>query len=198
MSHLPDPLESRQPDHEILPLFLKRWSPRAMTGEPLTEGELNQLLEAARWAPSTYNEQEWRFLYGRRDTDHWPVYMNLLMEANQVWCKDAGVLVVIASHKVFARNGKPNPVHTFDSGAAFENMVLQAAEMGLVAHGMAGFDRQKARRDLQIPDDYEVEAMVALGRPGDPASLPEELREREHPTGRKPIAEISCEGRFSL
>jgi nitroreductase len=198
MSSLPDALPHRQADHPIESIFLKRWSPRAMTGEAVSADELNRLLEAARWAPSTYNEQEWRFLYAHRDTEHWPAFFNLLMEANQVWCKNAGVLLLVASHKVFERNGKPNPVHTFDSGAAFENFCLQGAAMGLVVHGMAGFDRGKARRDLKIPDDYEVEAMVAVGQHGNMDQLPQELQQRESPTGRKPIGEISCEGPYSF
>jgi nitroreductase len=198
MSPLPDPLSHRNADHPIETIFLKRWSPRAMTGEAISAAELNSLLEAARWAPSTYNEQEWRFLYAHRDTPNWPVFLNLLMEANQTWCANAGVLFVVVSHKVFERNGKPNPVHTFDAGAAFENLCLQGTAMDLVVHGMAGFDRQKARRDLKVPDDYEVEAMIAVGRPGDVDSLPQELQERETPSGRKPIAEISCEGPFAF
>ena len=196
MSSLPDALSHRQADHPIETIFLKRWSPRAMSGEPISADDLNRLLEAARWAPSTYNEQEWRFLYAHRDTEHWPVFFNLLMEANQVWCKNAGVLLLVVSHKVFERNGKPNPVHTFDSGAAFENFCLQGAAMGLVVHGMAGFDRGKARRDLNIPDDYEVEAMVAVGHHGKVDELPKELQERESPSGRKPIDQISCAGPF--
>jgi nitroreductase len=103
---------------------------------------------------------------------------------------------VVLSHKVFARNGNPNPVHTFDAGAAFENLALQGAAMGLVVHGMAGFDRDKARASLGIPDDYDVEAMVAVGHPGDPADLPEPLRQREEPSDRKPITEIAREGAF--
>lgn len=198
MSPLPDPLAHREADHPIESIFLKRWSPRAMSGEAITDAELNSLFEAARWAPSTYNEQEWRFLYARRDTDHWPTFFNLLVEANQSWCAQAGVLCLVASHKVFERNGKPNPVHTFDSGAAFENLCLQGATMDLVVHGMAGFQQAKARVDLQIPDDYEVEAMFAIGRPGDMDDLPEALRERETPSGRKPIAEITCEGPFAF
>jgi nitroreductase len=169
-----------------------------MDGRPLAEGELNTLFEAARWAPSTYNEQEWRFLYAHRETRHWETFFNLLAEANQAWCKNAAVLVVVVSHKVFQRNGKPNPVHTFDSGASFENLALQATIMGLVAHGMAGFDRDKARADLGVPDGYDVEAMVALGHPGDPAELPAPLLERETPSGRKPLREITCEGRFAF
>jgi nitroreductase len=198
MGKLPDPLEHRKADHPIETQFLRRWSPRAMSGEPLTDAELATLFEAARWAPSTYNEQEWRYLYARRDTPHFATFMDLLMEANQVWCRNAGVLLVVLSHKVFDRNGKPNPVHTFDSGLATENLFLQAAAMGLVAHGMAGFDRDKARAALGVPDDYAVEAMVALGRPGDPDALPPELREREVPSGRKPIAEFTREGPFAF
>ncbi len=198
MSNLPNPLEHRQGDHPIDSLFLRRWSPRAMTGEAISHDDLNCLFEAARWAPSTYNEQEWRFLYAHRDTPHWPKFFHLLIEANQTWCANAGVLCVVASHKVFERNGKPNPVHTFDSGAAFENLALQGTTMGLVIHGMAGFDRGKARVDLKIPDDYEVEAMFAVGHPGDVESLPEQLQEREVPSDRKPIAEITCEGPFQF
>jgi nitroreductase len=108
------------------------------------------------------------------------------------------VLVVVLSHKVFERNGKPNPVHTFDTGAAFENLALQGGVMNLVVHGMAGFDRDKARTALKVPDDYAVEAMIAIGQPGDPADLPPELREREKPTGRKPVSEFVREGHFSF
>ena len=198
MSRLPDALEYRQADYPIEPLFLKRWSPRAMSGEPLTEQELNTLFEAARWAPSTYNEQEWRFLYARTGGPHWPTFLGLLMEANQVWCRNASVLVVVLSHQVFERNGKPNPVHTFDSGASFENLALQGAAMGLVVHGMAGFDRQRARAELGVPDDYDVEAMIALGRPGNPEDLPDELQQREVPSGRKKVEEIICDGPFAF
>ena len=169
-----------------------------MSGEPLADEELMTLFEAARWAPSTYNEQEWRFLYAKRGTEHWHTFFDLLMDANKVWCQRAAVLVVVLSHKVFERNGKPNPVHTFDTGAAFENLALQGAAMGLVVHGMAGFDRNKARAALGVPDDYAVEAMIALGRPGDPADLPPELREREKPSERKAVAQFVREGVFAF
>ncbi len=198
MAQLPNPLDHRSPDHPIDPLFVRRWSPRAMSGEPIDRETLWTLFEAARWAPSTYNEQEWRFLYAHRDTEHWELFFDLLVEANQAWCGEAAVLVLVASHKFFSRNGKPNPVHTFDSGAAFQNLSLQGTLMGLVVHGMAGFNRSTARTKLGIPDEYEVEAMVAIGRPGDPEKLPEPLRQREIPSGRKPVAEIVCEGRFDF
>lgn len=196
MPNLPDATKTRKADYPIHPIFVKRWSPRAMSGEALSEQELMTLFEAARWAPSTYNEQEWRFLYARNGGPSWKTIFGLLMEANQVWCGKASVLVVVLSKKTFTMNGKPNPVHTFDSGSAFENLALQGAEMGLVVHGMAGFDREKTRAQLKVPDDFAVEAMIAIGKPGDPASLPPELREREIPTGRKPVAEIAREGEF--
>ncbi|GIW88429.1 MAG: nitroreductase [Isosphaeraceae bacterium] len=194
----PDPLSVRQADHPIQPLFLQRWSSRAMNGQPVSASDLARLFEAARWAPSTYNEQEWRFLYAHRDGPHWPTFFDLLMEANQVWCRQAGVLVVVLSHKVFSRNGKPNPVHTFDAGLATQNLLLQATTMGLVSHPMAGFDRARARLALKIPDAYEVEAMIAIGHPGDPSSLPPELAALEVPSGRKPIADFAREGLFQF
>lgn len=186
----------RKPDHAIEPLFVRRWSPRAMNGQALTETELLTLFEAARWAPSTYNEQEWRFLYGRRDTPHWPLFFGLLMEANQAWCKNAAVLVVVLARKVFTRNGNPNPVHIFDAGSAWENLALQASAMGLVAHGMAGFDFEKARTSLKVPEHFAVAAMFALGRPGNPADLPPELREREVLTDRRPARDSIAEGPY--
>lgn len=198
MSELPDPLKHRQADYPIEQIFLKRWSPRAMSGKSLDEQQVMTLFEAARWAPSTYNEQEWRFLYARRETSHWNHFFDLLMDANKAWCHRAAVLVVVLSHKVFSRNQKPNPVHTFDSGAAFENLALQGAAMNLVVHGMAGFDRDRARKDLGVPDDYDVEAMIAIGLPGDPEDLPPEIRQREVPSGRHPVSQLIREGRFSF
>jgi nitroreductase len=198
MPHLPDPLAHRSAAHPIEPLFLRRWSPRAMSGEAVSDVELHRLLEAARWAPSTYNEQEWRFLHARRGGKHWTAFFNLLMPANQAWCAAAGVLIVVLSKKTFTHNGKPNPVHTFDAGLASMSLLLQATAMGLVSHAMAGFDRARARQDLTVPDDFEVEAMIAIGRPGDPSKLPPELREREQPSGRKPIGEIAREGPYAF
>ena len=124
--------------------------------------------------------------------------LGLLVEGNRAWCVNAAVLGVVLSHKVFERNGKPNPVHTFDAGLAYQNLALQGTAMGLVTHGMQGFDFDRARRELHVPDDYSVDAMFAVGRPGDPAGLPEALREREQPSDRKPVSEIICEGPFAF
>lgn len=198
MSETIDPTTHRHADHPIEPLFLRRYSPRALSGEPITQEQVDTLFEAARWAPSTYNEQEWRFLYARRDTPEWPLFFDLLVEANQLWCAKAAMLCVVVGHKVFTRNGKPNGVYVFDCGAAFENLALQGTAMNLVVHGMAGFDYDKAARNLSVPNDYTVLAMFAVGHHGKIEDLPESYREGEVPTGRKKVSEISCVGKFSL
>jgi nitroreductase len=198
MSKLPKAEDFRKADYPIEPLFVRRWSPRAMSGEPITEKEMLTLFEAARWAPSTYNEQEWRFLYARRDTPQWPTFFGLLAEGNQKWCVRAALLCVVVAHKVFQRNRQPNPVHVFDTGTAFENLALQGTAMELVVHGMQGFDYDKARTALSVPDDYAVCAMFAAGRPGDPDQLEPQMRELEKPSPRKPVREIICEGNFAF
>jgi nitroreductase len=196
MAKLPEAADHRKADHPIESIFIERWSPRAMTGQPLSDDMLNSVFEAARWAPSSYNEQPWKFLYARRDTSHFEKFFNLLTPGNQAWTGNAAVLLVVVSRKVFSRNNKPNPVHVFDAGSAWENMALQGARLGLVMHGMAGFDPAKARTELNVPDDYDIVAMIAIGHPGDPDKLPENLRSVEIPSGRKPVSEITSEGGF--
>jgi nitroreductase len=191
-------LDHRKAEYPVEDIFVARWSPRAMTGEPLSDGEIKTLFEAGRWAPSTYNEQEWRFLFARRDTPQWQTFFDLLVEGNQAWCKNAAMLVVVVAHKVFAKNGKPNPVHLFDAGAAFENIALQGTAMGLVVHGMQGFDFAKAHSVLKVPEDYAVAAMFAAGRPAEPETLDGPLRDREKPSDRKPVTQIICEGPFAF
>lgn len=198
MAKHPDPLTVRKAHHSIEPLFLKRWSPRALSGASVSEADLHRLFEAARWAPSSYNEQEWRYLYARRETPQWNTFLHILMEANQVWCKDAAALIVVCSKKTFTKTGKPNSVHSFDAGLSAMALLLQAAAMNLVGHGMAGFDRDKARGDLKIPEDYAVEAMIAIGHHGDPDKLPEAYRGGEVPSDRKKISEIAREGAFAF
>lgn len=198
MDTLADPVTHRTADHPIEELLLRRWSPRAMSGESITPDELARLFEAARWAPSTYNEQEWRFRFAHRDTPHWPTFFGLLVEQNQVWCKDAGVLVAIFASTKFAKDGRPNPVHLFDCGCAFENLALQGTAMELVVHGMMGFDWQRAPDVLRAPAGFVPAAMFAVGRPGDAANLPEALRARETPSGRRPIGESIGEGPFTV
>ena len=195
-----DGSEVREPQaqHPVDELFLDRWSPRAMSGEGVTDEELSTLFEAARWAPSSYNNQPWRILYARRDTGQWPDFFNLLVEGNQAWAKDAAALLLFVSKETFDFNGKPYPTHSFDTGAAWENLALQATMLGLVTHGMQGFDYERARTELNIPEGFRVEAMIAVGRPGDPAQLSESMRAREAPSGRKALSEITCEGAFNF
>ncbi|WP_437186225.1 nitroreductase family protein [Planctomicrobium sp. SH668] len=199
MSNLPNPLAYRTADHEVSDLFLKRWSPRAFTGKPIPQSVVNSLLEAARWAPSSNNEQEWRFLYAHRDTEFWQTYFDLLMPGNQTWCANAGVLVVVVSKTKFDRNDKPNRSHSLDTGMAVQNLLLQASLRGdVAAHAMAGFDPEAAIEKLGIPEGHHVECMIALGHPGDPAQLPAAMREREIPSGRKKISQFAAEGKFQF
>src|SRR5689334_16467487 len=109
--------EVRKADHTVDALFLDRWSPRAMSGEGVSAEELLTLLEAGRWAPSSYNNQPWRILYSRRDTEHWPQFLGLLVESNQVWAQHAAALLVFISKRTFDHNGKPSVTHSFDTGA---------------------------------------------------------------------------------
>lgn len=184
----------RKPDHPIEDLFIRRWSPRAMSGEAVDRKDLMRLFEAARWAPSSYNGQQWRFYYAFKGTPHWDSFYGLMIEFNQQWTAKAGVLIVVCSRTTFEHNDKPSHTHSFDTGAAWQNLALQGATMNLVVHAMQGFDYDKARQVLKLPDHIAVEAMVAVGHPGDPAELPEGMREREVPSGRKPVAEIAFEG----
>jgi nitroreductase len=193
-----DGSEARKADHEIDELFLDRWSPRAMSGESVTAAELMSLFEAARWAPSSFNNQPWRILYARRDGEHWATFLGLLVEGNRVWAKDAAALLLFVSKETFDHSGEPYPTHSFDTGAAWENLALQATLRGLVTHGMQGFDYERARAELNIPEGFRVEAMAAVGRPGDPSTLPERVRAREKPSDRKPLSEITCEGPFDF
>lgn len=187
----------RTSKYPIQSLILNRWSPRAMSGETLTDEELMPLFEAARWAPSSYNAQPWRFIYAKRETPHWKVLFELLSEGNQKWVSHAAVLVVILSHTLFEHNQKPSITHSFDTGAAWCNLALEGCARNLVIHGMQGFDYKKAKKVCQIPDDYQVEAMIAIGKPGDPKTLSSELQSQEKPSTRKPLTELVMEGTWT-
>jgi nitroreductase len=155
------------------------------------------LFEAARWAPSSYNNQPWRFLYAKRGSNFWPLFLNLMVPMNQTWAGDASVLVVVLSNRKFDHNGSSSITHSFDAGAAWENLALQAWINGYVAHAMQGFDYDKARVDLGIPEDFQVETMIAIGKQGPKEKLPPELKEREQPNERRPLHESIVEGKFA-
>lgn len=192
---------SRTAEHTIDPLFLERWSPRAFTTEAISEAQLLTLFEAARWAPSSFNAQPWRFIYARRDTEHWPRFLGLLSEYNQSWAKNAAALVILVSKTTMLPRGAdkevPSPTHSLDAGAAWENLALQATRSGWAAHGMAGFDMPRAAVELGVPSGYRVEAAIAIGKRGDKSVLPEALQAREQPSDRLPLAQIVSEGRFA-
>lgn len=188
--------EKRQPTYEVTPLIINRWSPRAMSGEELTDKELMPLFEAARWAPSSYNSQPWRFIYAKKNTPYWDKFFNLLVDWNKQWCKNAAVLIVIIARKTFEHNNQPAKTHAFDAGAAWENLALEGASHGLVVHGMEGFNYEATRKELNIPDDYEVLAMAAIGKVGKKEDLPLQMQEREFPSDRKPLSEIVMQGEF--
>ena len=188
--------EKRTPDHPVDKIFLDRWSPRAMSGEAISEEAIMSLFEAARWAPSSYNNQPWRILYATRNGAHWQLFFDLLVPGNQVWAKNAGALLLFISKKTFTFNGKPCLTHSFDTGAAWENLALQGWLAGYVVHGMQGFDYERARTVLSIPDDYHVEAMIAVGLPASPEVLPEQLQAKEGPSDRRRLEETICEGPF--
>ena len=190
--------EKRKADHPIAPFILDRWSPRAMTGESITSDELMRLFEAARWAPSSFNSQQWRALYARRETKHWPIFLGLLLEGNKAWAQNAAVLVVFVSSKSFDYNGEPSITHSYDCGAAWENFALQGFSQGLVVHGMQGFDYSRAQLELKIPDTFKVEAMAAVGKPGAKESLSEKLQKAESPNDRRKLSDSICEGPFEL
>ncbi len=186
----------RKSDHPINPLILNRWSPRAMSGEKISHEELMSLFEAARWAPSCYNIQPWRFLYAIRETSHWPKFFDLLVDFNKSWCDKAAVLGLVVSEKLFEKNKKPSPTHSLDAGAAWENLALEGASRSLVVHGMQGFDYQKAKSALKVPDEFEVLAMFAIGKRAPKESLSPELLAKEVPSSRKKVSEFAFEGGF--
>ena len=186
----------RKADYPIDKLFLDRWSPRAMSGESISDEELFILFEAARWAPSNNNEQPWRFVYAKRETKNWNKFFNLLIEFNQIWCKNAAVLVCLIAKKTFAEGNKSNRNALSDSGAAWENLALQGMLKGLVVHGMAGYDVEKAKKELDIPEDYEVVHMIAIGKPAEISILHERMQKSEKPNNRKQVKDFVFEGKF--
>ena len=187
----------RKPKANVSPLFYTRWSPRAMTGEKLTKSELKPLFEAARWAPSAFNVQPWRFVVatGKRKD----VFMNFLVDFNKTWCKNAAALVVIVSRNNSEYKNKPNPTHSFDTGAAWASIALEGARRGLVVHGMSGFDYKKVKRVLKISNKFTVEAMFAVGKLAPASKLPAEIKKMEKPNQRKKMSEIvSWDGTFGF
>jgi nitroreductase len=169
----------------------RRWSPRAFDDRSIELEKLRSLFEAARWAPSSNNEQPWRFLVATKEnTTEYDRLFGCLVEGNQKWAYRAPALLLSVAKLQF-EDDSPNRHALHDTGMAVENLVLQATALGLVAHQMAGFRIDQARTDCKIPAGYEPVAMIAIGYPGDPAQLSDRLRAREvHPRVRKPLTEF--------
>ncbi|MBB6124073.1 nitroreductase family protein [Sphingobium subterraneum] len=187
-------MTDRQAEHDIEPLILHRWSPRAFDASALDEATLMRLFEAARWAPSSFNYQPWTFLYAQRDDANWDSFLSALIPFNQSWAKNASVLIYILSDTMSQKAPQDTPTpshsHSFDAGAAWMALALQAQRLGLHAHGMTGVDMDAARRILNVPDRLRIEAAVAVGRRADPSVLPEQMHGGEKASSRKPLADI--------
>lgn len=189
-------MNKRQAEYKVLSLIIDRWSSRAMSGESISELDLLSLFEAARWAPSSYNNQPWRFIYVTRDSLVWFDTLNLLVDANKIWAKNGAVLILVFSYKYFEHNKKNCRTHSFDTGAATQNLTLQAYSMGFVVHGMEGFDYEKARKFFKLDQNYTIEAMFVVGKQGPIDILPENLRLKEVRSNRKKIEQFAFKDSF--
>ncbi|TBL76575.1 nitroreductase family protein [Paenibacillus thalictri] len=190
----PEVKANRQAQYPVSPLFLNRWSPRSFKNDKISEQHLNAILEAAHWAPSSFNDQPWRFIVADTD-EQLNVFHQILNDFNRSWADKAPVLVLVASDKLRA-NGDPNGAHAFDAGTAWGYIALQASLLGIASHAIGGFDRDKARTLLNIPDQYELHAMVALGYQDDRSKLPEGMREREEPNTRVDLDKVVFRGKL--
>jgi nitroreductase len=182
-------------DH-VLPVVLHRWSPRAFADKPVSDADLKTIFEAVRWVPSSFNEQPWRFIVGKQGSEAYAKILGSLVEFNQMWASKAPVLILGAALTKFSHNGAHNGSALYDLGAAAGTLVLQAAELGLVTHQMAGFDHNKAREAFGIPEEYHLGAVIALGYQGEPATLPHEqmLKQEVSPRTRKELNEFVLSG----
>jgi nitroreductase len=185
-------------DFPIHDLIAERWSPRAVSENEIAPEILASLFEAARWAPSSSNEQPWAYIVGtKNDSENFAKLLSVLVPANVSWAKNAPVLALAVAKLVFANSGKPNHNGQHDVGAASAWLTVEATSRGIFVHQMAGFDRDKAREIFAIPAEWEPMAAMAIGYPGDPQTLPQPLRDRElAPRTRKPISEFVMSGKW--
>lgn len=180
-------------------LIVDRWSPRAFDGSEMPQEDLDVIFEAAGWAPSAYNVQPWTFLYAHKGDENWDLLLSGLVEFNQSWAKDASVLVYVVSDKYMRsdKGNSENHSHSFDAGAAWALAAIQAQAMGYHTHGMTGLKFGEVEQLLGIPDDHRLEAAFVIGRAAGKEQLPDYLQEREVPSTRKPVSEITKAGKFA-
>jgi len=183
----------RVPETQVDSMFVDRWSPRAFLDEPIPEHQIKTLFEAARWAPSCFNEQPWLFVYAT-EPEQRKIFTSLLVDKNQRWAASAPLLMFVVARRKFLKGGTENRHAKFDAGAAWMSLALQARKLGLYAHAMAGFHLERSYEVLGVPkEDYEVIAAVAAGRLGDSSGLPDDLRRMELPKDRKELAEVASD-----
>ncbi len=187
-------------DHPVQDLITSRWSPYCFADKLVSDEELRSLFEAARWAPSSYNEQPWTYIVAKKeDAGEFARLVSCLVEANQAWAKSASALALGVSRLNFTHNEKPNRAAIHDLGLAAGNLVMEATARGLAVHQMAGILPEKARELYSIPEGYESLTALAIGYAGDPAGLPEELRVRDAARRpRKPLKEFVFGGKWGL
>ena len=188
------------PHHQLHELIRARVSPRFFTPRPVDLRTLALLFEAARWAPSSFNEQPWGFIFAiREDRENFDRIFDCLVPGNQTWAHSAAVLMVSVARLTFTNNPRPNRHAIHDVGLASATMILQATALGLGVHMMSGFDMAKTRTSLAIPDGYEPVAAMALGYPESHANMPEKIRERAlAPRSRKRLAEFVFNGAWGI
>jgi nitroreductase len=193
-------LEMEKPannNFQILETLRQRWSPRAFSDRMVEKEKLQSIFEAARWAPSSMNEQPWRFIVGIKGDDSWQRIYDSLVQWNQQWAGNAPVLIMNLGKKTFAYKGRPNGTYQYDTGQAVAMMTIEAQNLGLYAHQIGGFSQQKAAEVLQIPEDYHPISITALGYYGDPSSLPEDIQESEQAERKRHLLQdIVFSGKF--
>jgi nitroreductase len=177
-------------------LIRERFSPRSFSPQEVSAADLRTILEAGRWAASSFNEQPWRVIVARKsDGEVYRKLLGVLVAFNQGWAKTAPVLMLVTAKRTFTHNGTENRFAMHDAGALLANMALQATALGLHGHGMAGYDIEKARQTFAIPEDYDIAAAFALGYLGTPEDLPEPYQSKEREKRvRKPLSEIAFGG----
>lgn len=183
-------MKNRDFDYDVLPEIQTRWSPRAFDpNRPVADEDLSAIFEAARYAPSCFNEQPWLYLVSRDEETRRKI-LDCLTESNRKWTKNAPVLVIMMSKSTFAHNQKKNRWHQFDTGTSWGYLTLEAERRGLITHGMGGFSVDKVRETFKVPEDITIIAALAIGYYGDKDQLPAEIKAREFPQPRKPLADM--------
>lgn len=183
-------MENRTFDYEVMDEIQQHWSPRAFDSHrAVPEEELMAILEAARYAPSCFNEQPWRYIVAKTPQQR-DKLANILSPSNKLWAEKAPVLLLILSKQSFAKNGKPNRWHQFDAGTSWGYLLLEAQRRGIITHAMAGFNANLARETYAIPEDHTIICAVALGYYGNINDLDPDLQTREHPSPRLSTEEI--------